>query len=382
MKMHRLGLALGLLALPAVGLSAQDDCSTCHRELEFLRQHTRTLQEAREFWIPSAPEVGSGHVDMECAECHTGFTRFPHAETGTTESCASCHEEESADKSQGMHGEDAEVDCAACHTVHDVRAVAELEEPEAIAELNASCAACHREQDFAPADVHAEEVLCSGCHRPHDTRSPSSPLSALWPAQQSATCGSCHDTVSVAWRDDVHGTAAHEGVTDEAYDGESPSCTGCHGSHAVLAPSQERFDRDIVGRCGSCHEAHEETYFGTYHGKVTVLGSEIAATCDDCHGSHDVYPASDARSMVSEERLVETCAECHEQARPAFVAYDSHPNPLDRDRNAILFYSFVFMNVLLVGALGTFGLHTFLWWVRLVIEMRREARHAEGGHHG
>ncbi len=83
--------------------------------------------------------------------------------------------------------------------------------------------------------------------------------------------------------------------------------------------------------------------------------------------------------MVSDARLVETCGTCHEHARPAFVQYDSHPDPLNRERNPWLYYSFLFMNTLLVGVLGVFGLHTLFWWVRLEIDKRRGTAHHQPG---
>jgi hypothetical protein len=151
----------------------------------------------------------------------------------------------------------------------------------------------------------------------------------------------------------------------------------------MLAPSHPRFDQDMVTQCAVCHEDYAGTYFGTYHGKATAVGSEIVATCDHCHGSHRIFPASDERSRVGEARRVETCSACHPGASTSFVAYDSHPNPLDRSRNEPLFYSFVLMNTLLFTVLVVFGLHTLLWWVRLMVDGRRGVGHdLGGGDHG
>jgi hypothetical protein len=150
----------------------------------------------------------------------------------------------------------------------------------------------------------------------------------------------------------------------------------------MLAPSHARFDQDMVAQCAVCHADYADTYFGTYHGKATAVGSEIVATCDHCHGSHRIFPASDERSWVAEGHLVGTCAQCHENASASFVLYDSHPNPLDRERNAPLYFSFVFMNVVLFGVLVVFGLHTALWWVRLILDDRQRAAGGIGRDHG
>lgn len=136
----------------------------------------------------------------------------------------------------------------------------------------------------------------------------------------------------------------------------------------------------LVDTCATCHGDAADRYFGTYHGKATALGSHIVATCADCHRAHNIFPDTVSASSVHPDRLIETCGECHEESRAGFVAYDSHPDPMDRTRNAPLFYAFVFMNTLLFGVLVVFGLHTLLWWVRIAIDGRRAE--AEGGPHG
>ena len=42
-------------------------------------------------------------------------------------------------------------------------------------------------------------------------------------------------------------------------------------------------------QCGRCHEKIAETYFDTYHGKVSQLGYTKTAKCYDCHGAHDIF---------------------------------------------------------------------------------------------
>jgi hypothetical protein len=136
------------------------------------------------------------------------------------------------------------------------------------------------------------------------------------------------------------------------------------------------FRNAMVERCGGCHQDLASRYYDSYHGKAVRLGSEAAAACWECHLAHGVYPQEDPRSSVAQASLVETCGVCHENSRPAFVQYDSHPDFTDRERNPILFYSFWFMTALVVGTLTVFVIHTLLWWIRIGIDMRRG-----GGHH-
>lgn len=378
--------ALLLLAGPAHAQTppgGERGCGLCHAELELLRQHVPTLAEARELFTSREILDASAHRGMACADCHSGFGRFPHVAPARTESCASCHPEVEETWLGSVHAEpDREglgtAECAECHGVHDVRTAEDLRSPEGARSSNERCVGCHGTAVLPPSDPHADSISCASCHDPHGTRDVDEATAAVAPHRQVETCGACHEEPAAAFADDVHGRALAAldsmGRAELALDvtDPPPACTACHGGHGMPAPTRPGFEREMVERCAVCHEDHAERYYGTYHGKATALGSEVAATCDHCHASHGVFPASDPRSTVAPETLVETCGACHEHARPAFVEYDSHPDPLDRERNAPLFYSFVFMNSLLVGVLGIFGLHTALWWVRLVIDRRKE----------
>jgi hypothetical protein len=197
------------------------------------------------------------------------------------------------------------------------------------------------------------------------------------PENQARVCGACHDSVATLWSGGVHARALESGGYEE--DLVPPSCTSCHGAHPVAGAGDVGAFVAELDRCAECHEKAASTYYGSYHGKAAALGSEVAATCSDCHGAHGIEPASVPTSRVAEANLVETCGDCHPKARPAFVQYDAHPDPMDRDRNPVLFYSFWFMNSLLIGTLTVFGLHTILWWIRATIDRRRGVTHHTGG---
>lgn len=394
----RIGLRIPLLVVAVfagVPLSAQDgdgrDCVSCHAEVEYLRQHTATLVEARRLQVQSEDIAASAHADSTCASCHTGFRRWPHGSDAQTASCASCHEEQEELWSRSVHAEvDAlagrETTCADCHGIHTVSTAEDIAAGDALPVMNGACVGCHETAAMSEGDPHADSTSCAGCHAPHSTRAVDDPESAIAPLNQLDGCGACHEDARDQGREDVHGRALYGGehpglrVTDPIDPDVPPSCTTCHGSHGMGPLEDAATVVELVETCGSCHENAAERYFGTYHGKATALGSHVVATCSDCHRAHNILPDSMPASSVHADQLVETCGECHEASRPAFVAYDSHPDPMDRSRNAALFYSFVFMNVLLIGVLIVFGLHTFLWWVRIGIEGRQAK--AEGGHGG
>jgi len=375
-----------LTAWPGVADAQQRfDCSRCHAELELLRQNVASLERARALLASDAMVAASAHGEMGCGDCHQGYTAFPHdLRPVRTSGCADCHEDAAGAYRTSVHAESQGAvalegaRCADCHGVHDVLPVSRMGAPANVGALNARCTTCHQTVALAATNPHGGDVACSSCHGAHAIRPPDEPGSSLTPVEQPETCGACHDTVAHTWRQDTHGRALLEDgpVRDARWTNSEvpPACTSCHGGHDMVpAASVEE-----VERCGACHEEAARTFFGSYHGKAAALGSTVAATCADCHGAHTILPTSNPASSVADARLVETCGSCHEHARPAFVEYDAHPDPLNRERNPWLFYSFVFMNVLLVGVLGVFGLHTLMWWVRLEIDKRRGAHHGGG----
>jgi hypothetical protein len=359
--------------------------------LEFLRQQTESFDEALTLAVTTADITNSAHAEESCARCHTGFDRWPHAGATSTATCASCHEDAAALWTEGAHAHVDEAgaeaaSCASCHGVHDVRPAPDLLEGPGMNALNAGCVACHETDGLPPDDPHAETVSCASCHAAHDVHPVEDLRARVAPLAQPETCGACHEEAATAYGGDAHLSAlaasTPTGLSTLALQGPEgpPTCSSCHGGHGMLAVDDPVAQTAAVERCSTCHQDYADTYFGTYHGKATALGSHVVATCDDCHSSHEIEPATDSASWVHADNLIATCSTCHEHARPAFVAYDSHPNPMDRGRNAPLFYSFVFMNTLLIGVLVVFGLHTLLWWVRILLDQRAAAR--SGGHDG
>lgn len=377
--------AAGTLApapLEAQGRAGPVECAACHAEPELLRQQAGSAERARALLVPPASLRASAHGDLACGDCHGGFSRFPHGE-GRTEGCASCHSAaDSAWAGSAHEGTDpaSTATCQECHGIHDVRPASRIS--RAPGPMNGRCVECHGTAVLPASDPHAGEVPCHGCHAPHATRRVDHPGALVARVRQVETCGTCHDSVAGLWRDDAHGRALLAEPTGGERGGpEAPTCTGCHGAHGMVSAAEgAAADTLMVDRCGSCHAYYERTYFGTYHGKATAVGSRVVATCHDCHSAHGILPPSDSGSTVSAERLPETCGACHGHVRPSFTAYESHPDPTDRAKNPVLFYSFWFMNALLVGVLGVFGLHTLLWWVRLEIDRRRGVPHEIGGH--
>ncbi len=403
-----------------VALADDDACLACHGEPELLRARVAGAEEAARLHVRAAPLRGSTHGEMRCVECHDDYQGFPHPDAAEPMGCgtSTCHDADPHPEwSESVHAlvQDstglAAATCTDCHGLHDVESVEalRLEASAAMVELNGRCASCHSEQDH-PDDPHAGTTLCSGCHAPHTMEVPGSPESAVAPVRQLETCGACHEEVADSVRHDVHRRALVDAPRERllawpapATDSLAPTCSDCHGAPPMAGPNvalsgealsggpRPGLARDegidpgaafrmfMVERCATCHVDDADTYYGTYHGKATRLASGVSASCSDCHSAHAVLPADSARSTLHADNLVGTCGACHEAARPAFVRYDSHPDPMDPERNAALYWSFIFMNTILAGTLLVFGLHTALWWIRIWLDGRSPGPPAERG---
>jgi hypothetical protein len=116
--------------------------------------------------------------------------------------------------------------------------------------------------------------------------------------------------------------------------------------------------------CGNCHKEHLATYHDTFHSQVSALGYVETAHCWDCHREHEILPASDPKSAVAGANLVATCGRCHSGAEARVASYQPHADAHDRKKFPFVYYTRVFMDLLLLSVLGFFVLHTILWFIR------------------
>jgi predicted CXXCH cytochrome family protein len=164
---------------------------------------------------------------------------------------------------------------------------------------------------------------------------------------------------------------------------KAPVCTDCHTAHAILQPTESAFRMQSTPICGSCHKEKLSTYHDTFHSQLGLLGGYVeTARCWDCHGAHDVLPASNPKSMIAPANLVKTCSRCHAGANVKFVQYQPHANAYDFRGNPALYLIRMFMNVLLISVLTFFVIHTILWLVRSRMEQVKRNGNGNGGNHG
>jgi hypothetical protein len=381
-------------------------CERCHGDREFLAGKGGSPAAVNLMFVPDSILRGTEHDTLSCRSCHTNYDEsYPHQPTATTATCASCHEAQQDSWLQSMHAirdgspDPDEPTCSRCHGVHRVLGPEIRESP--IHPLNeaALCGECHTDDNilaayFAdPADSIARSAVsqyhetvhglaleraglvvsatCSDCHRPHRVLPSDSVLSSIARDSIPGTCGACHEGVLEDYRESAHGQAFATGETGE--DGhEAPVCNTCHSAHGIAPPDQS-WKAGVIEECGVCHERLYETYFETYHGKVTRLGGEIAARCSDCHTPHRNLAADDPASTVHATNRLETCAQCHGEATAGFISYLPHADHTDRERYPQLYWTWLAMTSLLVGVFVFFGAHTLLWLTRATLSRARGA---------
>jgi cytochrome b subunit of formate dehydrogenase len=205
-------------------------------------------------------------------------------------------------------------------------------------------------------------AVCTSCHSSHSELPASDPQSSVNPQNIGKTCAQCHLGIYEQFKSSIHSPEITK--TDK----KLPTCHDCHNAHAVDRIDNDSFRQQILAECGTCHEEVTITYFETYHGKVSLLGSGKTAKCSDCHGAHDVLPPEFSQSKLSRQNVVETCKKCHPNSNRQFTGYLSHATHHNKAKYPFLFYSFWAMTVLLVTTFTIFGIHTLLWLPRSFIQ--------------
>lgn len=346
----------------------------------------------------------SVHKDNSCVKCHTNVNdkNNPICLNSGKVDCSSCHAEHVENYNSSIHGtlfnsgkENAPY-CTDCHGTHNTQSKKDVTSITFRTNIPKLCAKCHKHEgdknvSSSSSDseimknyaisVHGKGLLESGltvtatcidCHTSHLELPASDPLSSVSDKNIAETCATCHLGIYEKFRHSVHSAEVTE--TDK----KLPNCSSCHESHTIVRIDVPGFKEQIMNQCGKCHKDVTETYFDTFHGKVSKLGSGAVAKCQDCHGSHDILPTYNPASKLSRNNIVETCKSCHPNSNKMFVGYLTHATHHDKEKYPILFYTFWAMTILLVSTFSFFGLHTLLWLPRALAEKKKQKRKKHG----
>lgn len=194
--------------------------------------------------------------------------------------------------------------------------------PATRAAQNETCLACHGDRDLSlelpsgetrslfvdlatfTASIHGDTLSCVDCHTdmtevPHPAR----PLKTRrdFSLAYNEQCKRCHFANFTRSMDGVHAAALARGDTT------APLCVDCHGSHDITPATRPR--SRISRTCGRCHEGVSRVYARSVHGRALLdEDNPDVPTCADCHRAHDVGgPRQDDWRL----RTPELCARCH-----------------------------------------------------------------------
>lgn len=122
-------------------------------------------------------------------------------------------------------------------------------------------------------------------------------------------CGRCHARQMESFDSSVHGLALKAGHADAA------TCQDCHDSHEIISdnsPTSPIYFTRQAETCGACHDKEARDWAASVHGRAVMAGSLDAPTCTGCHDEHKIRSLTgNSAIMISEE----VCSRCHTSER-------------------------------------------------------------------
>jgi len=374
-------------------------CLKCHEKNDV---HKTVDEKVVSLLVKKEDLADSRHRNIPCVKCHSDVTpghKRPCITAGQVD-CSTCHAKISQEYFASGHGEhflagNKDVPyCVDCHGDHKVQSHLDEDAPTFRSEIPKLCGNCHKDTGkAAKAELHEinafadystsvhgmgltkkgllPSAICTDCHNTHLILRSDNPTSSVNHRNIPATCSTCHRGIYKEFTKSIHFSV------DQEKEEKLPICSECHSSHTISAVAQDKFVYEVTEQCGSCHKDLAETYFDTMHGKAYSLGYVRAAKCSDCHGAHDILGVNNPDSKVGFKNVVTTCQQCHENANEKFAGYLTHATHHDKVKYPVLYYTYWFMTLLLIGVFGFFGLHTLLWLPRSIRQMLKRKKESE-----
>lgn len=186
---------------------------------------------------------------------------------------------------------------------------------------NDKCLECHGEKDLTKdlpngkqASLFVDEAkLKASVHGQTRCAGCHKDLTAQHPddgkAAAAVDCAACHAKQSESFGASVHGIALRRGNDGAA------TCKDCHGTHEVFArksPLSSIHLTRLAKTCGACHTEVAQDVMASVHGQALAQGVNEAATCIDCHAEHRIVGLKDPAASF---RTAEACSKCHASER-------------------------------------------------------------------
>jgi hypothetical protein len=136
-----------------------------------------------------------------------------------------------------------------------------------------------------------------------------SPAPPAAPPNPNDTCLMCHSAADAKGADGKSIAVDAAKFVASVHGELNLKCTDCHAD--VSAEKLPHPDKLKPVNCANCHEKAVKEYAGTVHGVARKGGNAVAATCTDCHGTHDITRAKGDDSRTNHANVEATCEKCH-----------------------------------------------------------------------
>jgi nitrate/TMAO reductase-like tetraheme cytochrome c subunit len=299
---------------------AAQNCERCHVSAELHNPgHLQAVQTGTNANLPNCVDCHGSHEVIPAQEMYAAPIAF----------CRSCHQTFDDPRLAAVHTEvvasldSPEHNCTTCHS-------------DTVQSADAQCKNCHSlltswvtlesgeviDPHITPAHIEASvhgfrevdgmqytPLECTDCHRDEEYQSYPHPELEFATRREltlarETICQDCHTDIYEETADGIHSHARDDGS------GKAATCFDCHGSHEIQDPDDPR--QLVSETCGNCHQEVEDQYKLSVHG-AALLGEDNpdVPVCTDCHGVHNI-----AQATTNEFRLTSTatCANCHSNA--------------------------------------------------------------------
>jgi formate dehydrogenase gamma subunit len=268
---------LGATASTAADIK-NSDCLECHSDKTLTS--TNAAGVIKLLFVDATILSTSAHQKIACADCHSDLTAKHPDDNLVAQpvNCSRCHEEQSFSYGMSVHGDarmkhvhsgnHAAPQCIDCHGTHNVLAADLPASPLHFTNLAKTCGQCHEQESHDVIEsVHGQALAagrrdaptCTGCHSEHKIRALKN-SSSLTISQE--ICSKCHASERLNTKYNLpadrvktffasyHGLAAQYGSTRAA------NCGSCHGFHKILPSTDPRstiYKENLAATCGQCH---------------------------------------------------------------------------------------------------------------------------------
>lgn len=134
---------------------------------------------------------------------------------------------------------------------------------------------------------------------------------AATPAPSNDTCLACHGDADAKSESGRSIAVDAKKFAQSVHGGLGLDCVACHVDLAKTAEFPHAAKLARVN-CATCHDQASTTYDAGIHAQARrQTPGSVAATCVDCHTSHEIRSAKDSQSATYPLNLPDTCGRCH-----------------------------------------------------------------------